>query len=217
MEAHTSSINVAIVDDQNLFRDAIAFRINNLDNYRVSFQACNGLDLIKYLENNRAPDILLLDLQMPSPDGFETAQWITAHFPRLPIIVLSEYDSEIAILKMLQLGIRGFLNKNAPMEELKVALKAVLDTGCYYPQKVTRTLVNYTYRNGQHSVHYLPNANEVTFLQLASTEMTYKEIAEKMKVSERAIDKMRDHLFLKLQIRSRVGLVMFSVRNGLVR
>jgi two-component system, NarL family, invasion response regulator UvrY len=129
------------------------------------------------------------------------------------------YDSEQAMIRLLQAGVKGFLKKDIHPVELKFALESVMQSGYYYSQQTSGQLAN-LFRNKNGNMIALEkamlSAQETTFLKLVSSEMTYKEIALEMKLNPRAVDALRDHLFQKLDIKSRVGLAMYAIRQGLV-
>lgn len=211
---------VVLVDDHGLLRNGLAGLVKDLG-YAVLFEADNGKDFLNKLKPEELPDIVLLDINMPQMDGYETATWIKSHHPDIRILALSMYDDENSIIRMLKNGAGGYILKDAEPGELKAAMESVLSKGFYYSEMVTGRLI--------HSIHSSQDENsttkavsglnerEVEFLKLAATEMTYKEIAEQMHLSPRTIDGYRDDLFEKLNIKSRVGLVLFSIKNGIVR
>jgi DNA-binding NarL/FixJ family response regulator len=130
------------------------------------------------------------------------------------------YDDETAIIRMLRNGARGYILKDAEPSELKAAIENIVKKGFHHSDMVTARLIH-TINNLDNPQHSLKNTlglndKEIEFLKLASTELTYKEIAEKMFLSPRTIDGYRDALFEKLNIKSRVGLVLFAIKNGIV-
>ncbi|MBK7435190.1 MAG: response regulator transcription factor [Chitinophagaceae bacterium] len=165
------------------------------------------------------PQLAILDLNMPEMDGYETSRWLQANHPEVRIIILTMYDSEIALIRLLQVGVRGFLKKDVHPGELKNALLSVAENGYYYSHNATGKLASFFQKNhiSQTSIEKaLLNDKEVEFLKLASTDLTYKEIAQRLKLTPRAIDGYRDSLFEKLEVKSRVGLAIFAVRTGIV-
>lgn len=218
MQENTKA-KVALVDDHVLLRNGLASLVRDLG-YTVSFEASNGEDFIEKLKTNRPPDIVLLDINMPKKDGYETALWLKRNHPAVKVLALSMYDDENAIIRMLKNGARGYILKDAEPEELKAALASVLAKGFHYSDMVTNRLI--------HTINTLDEPEnetksllglaekEIEFLKLASTEMTYKEIAERMKLSPRTIDGYREALFEKLNVKNRVGLVLFAIKNGVV-
>jgi two-component system, NarL family, invasion response regulator UvrY len=218
MQENTKA-TVALVDDHVLLRNGLSGLIKELG-YTVLFEASNGDDFIEKLKSNAAPDIVLLDINMPKKDGYETSIWLKRNHPNVKVLALSMYDDENAIIRMLKNGARGYILKDAEPEELKAALSAVLTKGFHYSDMVTSRLI--------HTINTLDEPEsetknllglmerEIEFLKLAATEMTYKEIAEQMKLSPRTIDGYREALFEKLNVKNRVGLVLFAIKHGIV-
>ncbi len=208
------TIQIALVDDHRLFRSGIASLINNLHGYNVLFEAANGEELIRRISPKFKPDIILLDINMPVMNGTLTAKWLKNKYPEICVIVLSMLDDAEKVLEMLRLGVKGYLLKDAEPYEVEQALEKVSQGEVYYPEFVARLLVD--------SINHPVDRNrlqtrEIEFLKLASTELTYKEIAEQMSVSVRTVDGYRDALFEKLKVKSRIGLVLFSVKNQLIK
>jgi DNA-binding NarL/FixJ family response regulator len=214
-------LQIAIVDDHTMFRKGLSVLINLFPRYEVLFDAGSGAECIRLLESGPAPDILLLDIAMPEMDGYETAAWVRDHYPDVRILALSTMDAETAIIRMIKSGAKGYVLKDADPSELKQAFDEVLSLGYYYNDLVSRKIVR--------SVNLLADEKsdigtmarlserEMAFLRLACSEKTYQEIAGEMFVSERTVDGYRDALFKKLNVGTRVGLVMYAIRNGIVQ
>jgi two-component system, NarL family, invasion response regulator UvrY len=208
---------IAMADDHKLIRQSLADMITTFGGYQIVLQADNGRELTSQIHHH-VPDLVLLDVRMPEMDGFQTATWLQAHYPAIKILALTMMDDDFAIVKMLKAGAKGYVLKDAEPAELKTALYSVVNKGFYFNDMVTGKLVH-TVMNGevhqgnQHDIKL--SAKEEEFLKLVSTELTYKEIAERMFVSPRTIDGYRDGLFEKLNIKSRVGLVLFSLKRGI--
>lgn len=214
-------VKVVLADDHILLRNGLAGLINGFDGYTVLFEANNGQDLMKTLDANNLPDLVLLDINMPVKDGFETALWLKQNHPDIKVLALSMYDNEPSIIKMLRNGAKGYLLKDTAPKEFKTALDAVMSKGFYYSEMVTGKLIhavnNMDEPQQQKNSFSKLNEKETEFLKLACTEMTYKEIADKMFLSPRTIDGYRDALFEKLNVKTRVGLVMYAIKTGLVQ
>ena len=215
-----SKTKVALVDDHVLLRNGLAGLVNSLDNYTVIFEADNGIDFQQKLKNENVPDLVLLDINMPQMDGFATSQWIKQTYPLTKVLALSMYDNENSVIRMFKAGAKGYILKDSEPSELRAALDSVMTKGYYYSELVTGKLI--------HSINKLDedgdvrnlvqlNEREIDFLKYACTEMTYKEIADKMFLSPRTIDGYRDALFEKLNLKTRVGLVMYAIKNGIVQ
>jgi len=204
---------IALVDDHRLFRSGIALLIDNFHEYKVLFEAANGEEMIHKISPGLKPDIILLDMNMPVMDGSSTAKWLIDHYPEISIIVLSMIDDPEQVLRMIKMGVKGYLLKDSEPDEFEQALRKVSQGDVYYPEFVTRLLIN---SFNQHASDIPLNMRELEFLRLAGTELTYKEIADQMCISVRTVDGYRDQLFEKLQIKSRVGLVLYAVKNKLI-
>ncbi|OJW05063.1 MAG: response regulator transcription factor [Chitinophagaceae bacterium] len=216
----SNKIKVALVDDHVLLRKGLAALVNSFDDFTVVFEADNGQDMQQKIKTDNLPDLVLLDINMPKMDGYASAQWLKQTYPLVKIMALSMYDNENAVIRMFKAGARGYILKDCEPPELKTALLSVIEKGYFYSELVTGKLI--------HSINKLEedadirnivqlNDKEIQFLKLACTELTYKEIAEQMYLSPRTIDGYRDALFEKLQIKTRVGLVMYAIKNGFVQ
>lgn len=213
--------SIALVDDHVLLRQGLAAFIRTFPQYEVLLEADNGADFLQQIKDNSAPDIVLLDVNMPKMNGYETATWIKANLPQTKVLVLSMVEHDSAIIRMLRLGARGYLLKDSNPNLLLQALNSVRDYGFFINELVSNRMLHYL--NDPHQQGGTPaqtavnlTDRELHFLQLACTEKTYKEIADDMYVSPRTVDSYRDGLFEKLNIRSRVGLVLYAIKNGIV-
>ena len=207
------NITVALVDDHRLFRSGIASLVNNFPGYHVLFEASNGKDLISKISKKLLPDIILLDLNMPEMGGLETAQWLRKSYPEIHIIVLTMFDDSEKVLSMISMGIKGYVLKDAEAAEFKKSLDVVASSGVYFPPFVTQHLVK-SFRHEKEKIAL--NGREIEFIKLACSEMTYKEIADKMCISARTVDGYRDQLFEKLNVKNRIGLVLYGIRNKII-
>jgi len=211
---------IALTDDHVLLRNGLANLIRNFG-HEVLFEANNGEDMVKYVQEGKRPDLILMDINMPVKDGYETAAWLKNNYPGIKVLALSMLDDENAIIRMIKNGARGYVLKECEPAELKNAISAVLQKGFYYSEMVTGRLVHSI--SGADDESYTSQQvmqltdREIEFLKLACTEMTYKEIAAKMYLSPRTIDGYRDALFLKLDIKTRTGLVIYAIKNGIVK
>jgi len=213
---------IAIVDDHKLFRDGLAELIGKFEEFSVIIEADNGSDLIKKLKKDNPPHIVILDINMKEMDGYETAAWLRDKYPDIKILILSMYENENAIIRMLKLGVKGYVLKDIRKQELLQALTSLVQKGYYYTDLVTgkliHTLTNFNENDTGAGIKEITSLNrrEIEFLKLVCTELTYKDIADKMNLSIHTIDGYRDALFEKLHVKSRVGLVMYAIKNKLV-
>jgi two-component system invasion response regulator UvrY len=212
-------IKIALVDDHSLLRNGLSSLVESLGN-TVLFEADNGREFQKKLDPNDLPDIVLMDINMPEMDGFETTEWLKQNHPDVKVLALSMYDNETSIIRMLKCGAKGYILKDSEPAELKEAILALVSKGFYYSDLVSGKLMH-AINNMDDKTDDLKNLvplndRETAFLKYTCTELTYKEIADKMFVSHRTIDGYRDALFEKLKLKTRVGLVMYAIKNGIV-
>ena len=215
-------VKLALVDDHKLFRDGLAELIGGFSEYKIIIEADNGADLIGQLKDKDVPDIILLDINMKEMDGFETAEWLKEHHPEVKILVLSMYENENAIIRMLKSGARGYVLKDIRKKELEQALASLVSKGYYYTEMITGKLIHVIStldeaKPGQSLKDLVSiTPREIEFLKLACTDLTYKDIAEKMHLSIHTIDGYRDALFEKLSVKSRIGLALYAIKNKIV-
>lgn len=205
--------SVGLVDDHKLMRSGLSELISSFYNFSVVLEAGSGKELIELLKTSEPPDIMLVDIHMKDMDGFETASWITSNHPLTKILALSMYDKEEAVIKMLRAGARGYLLKDSDPSELVYALNEIVDKGYYHSEISNNALQN---QIGKDWLSSSLKDRELEFLKLVSTELTYKEIADKMCLSFRTIDGYRESLFEKLKVKSRTGLVLFAIREKII-
>ena len=205
---------VVVVDDHTLLSQAIAGLVSSFENFEVLYTCKNGKEFITRLKDPKMiPDIVLLDINMPIMNGLETTEYLAQHFSQVKVLALSVEEDDTTIRKMIQLGAKGYLLKDTQKEILQSALNQVIHTGFYYSQKVTHLLMD--------SLHHKETPlqclkkRELEFIRKACSDKTYKEIADEMCLSPKTIEGYRDAIFDKLQIRNRIGLVLYAIKNKL--
>jgi DNA-binding NarL/FixJ family response regulator len=212
---------IVVVDDHTMFRKGLSSLIDLFPGYKVLFDAANGLDFIKQLTPSKIPDILLLDIAMPEMDGYTTANWVRSNHPEIKILALSTMDSDTAIIKMIKNGAKGYVLKDAEPSELKQAFDEVLSLGYYYNNIVSRKIIQSVNQLSDEknnlSTFVKLTEKELAFIKLACSEKTYSEISKEMFLSERTIDGYREALFKKLNVSTRVGLVMYAIKNSIIK
>jgi len=218
-------VSIGFVDDHTLFRKGLISLIKMInDSYQIIFEADNGNDLKGKINENNLPEIILMDINMPYMDGFAAVKWLKEVHPSVKVIVVSMIDKEESILRMVKLGVKGYISKEVEPEVLSEALLAVKNNGFYYTDYITGKLLNGlgiespATKKLNPAIEIFKNLQpkEVDFLKWASTDLTYNDIALRMFTSPKTIDGYRDILFKKLQVKSRVGLALYAVKNGLV-
>ena len=217
MAKSNKKITVAIADDHSLLRNALAKLINTFEGYSIIIEADNGKDLRNKILQHVIPDIVMLDANMPEMDGFETTQWLHKTYPQVKVLALSMFSDEKTIIKMFRVGAKGYLLKNTDPDELKKALDSLIDKNVYLSEYVSGKLVSGLHQDMEGQVKEIVlNEKEKEFLRWTCTELSYKDIAGQMFVSPRTVDDYRQSLFNKLKVHSRVGLVMYAIKNGIV-
>ncbi len=211
---------IAIVDDHTLIANALAGLVNKMTDFEVAFIAEDGLQLIEKLTNGILPDAILLDINMPNMDGFETATWLQQNYPQIPFLGLSMHSEEESIVKLISKGARGYLLKESSPIELQTALSHLVTNGYYYSQLTTNALVNVVKnplkKDTSNSIGHLLTEKEYQFVKWCMTELKYAEIASEMAVGIRTLENYRDAVCEKLQVKSRVGIVIECLRRGIL-
>ncbi len=214
----SEKVTIAVVDDHKLFRRGLINLIHSLDaEFKVSLEANNGKELLELLDRAALPDIVLLDSNMPVLDGYTTASILQKEYPELKVLVITMNNDEQSLIKMLKLGVHGYIGKDVEPEELKQALQEIIQKGYHYTDQLTGQLIRSLQENNDviQNGHNL-NEQELTFIRLACSEDTYSQIAAKMFLSPKTIDGYRASVFEKLNIKSRVGLAIYAIQSGLV-
>lgn len=207
---------IAIVDDHILIANALKSILLKFNQFEVIHISENGLDFQEKLKSKPAlPDIVLLDISMPLMDGFETASWLKENHPNILIMTLSMQDDEQSLIKMIKNGAKGYMLKNTQPKQLIEGLNSLVEKGHFFPDwasskiltSISENTINATLKSEL-------SEREIEFLKYTTSEMTYKEISEKMFCSPRTVENYRDSLFEKLELKSRVGLAVYALKNG---
>ena len=213
-------LTIALVDDHILIRNALSELLKR-NNYIIVCEASNGKEFLDYLLQNNLPDIVLLDINMPVMDGFKTMQNISKKYIQHKVIVLSMFDNEQSIIKMIKLGAKGYLLKESQPAELINAIETVYKRGFYHSDLVnSKLLSNLNISNNpdqkkSNLMEYTPK--EIELLGYFCTEMSYKEIGNIMRISARTVESQRDALFEKTETNTRIGLVVYAIKNEIIR
>lgn len=221
MSSTAATKTIAIVDDHQLFRKGLVSLVNMAGNeYSILFEASNGNDMQLQINAGQIPDIILMDINMPGMNGFQAVSWLSEFHPDIKVLVISMIEKEESIVRMLKLGVKGYLSKDIDPMELQKALDAIINQGYYYTDFITGKLIHsIQHENGKGDGYAgIPEMSdrEKHFLQLACSELTYQQIADQMFLSPKTIDGYRNALFEKLNVKSRTGLALYAVKNGLV-
>lgn len=188
--------------------------LESFKEYEVVVTAVNGKDLQEKLSKNNLPEIILVDVNMPVMDGIDTATWLNQNYPLIKLVALSMNDSDKTIIGMIKAGCCSYLLKDTHPDELERALHDIHTKGFYNSDASN---INYRRLLDVGKDFIVISEKEKIFLKHACSDMTYKQIAAKMNLSERTIDGYRENLFHKFQVQSRVGLALEAIRKDFVK
>jgi DNA-binding NarL/FixJ family response regulator len=216
-----NQINIAIAEDQLLFRECLTANLKKYTDLNIFVEASNGKDLLEQLTASQlVPDVVLMDLNMPEMNGLEATHILKEKFPDTKILVLSVHSEETHVARMVQQGINGYLAKNTKLEEVYQAIKATIQTGFYFNDTVKQVLqsgvLNKRMKINSFENEYTFTTREKEVLELICKEYTTQEIADKLFLSIRTIDGHRNHLLEKTGAKNTAGLVVYALRNQLV-
>lgn len=205
---------IGLVDDQQLFLNALSVLINTFQSFEVIIEANNGQNLVQKLRSSKIiPEIILVDVSMAVMNGPDTVKYLSDSYPDIKVVALSMKDDDAAVLSMIRAGCCAYLVKDIHPLELEKALCEIRDIGYYNGDNINyRRLLRKTNEELESAV----TSKELEFLKLAGSDLTYKQIAQQMRLSERTIDGYREALFDKFKVKSRVGMVLEALRKNLI-
>ncbi|NOS55574.1 MAG: response regulator transcription factor [Cyclobacteriaceae bacterium] len=210
-----SKIKIGLVDDPQLFRKSLMLLLSSFKNTEVVMDATNGIDLQEKLaQATIIPDVMLIDVSMPQMDGPQTAEWLHQTYPAIRKVALSMDDKEETVIKMLRAGCCSYLFKDIHPNELEHALDEVHRFGYYNPAISYQKLMD-SAQASDSSMHL--TEKELYFLKLSCSDLSYRDIASIMNLSERTIDGYRATMFTKLNVQSRTGMALEAIRKGFVK
>lgn len=208
-------VKICLVDDHKLFRSGIKEMLNNMKQFDVIFECDNGEDFFNRIGPKWMPDIVLLDINMPKLNGLEVTERLLLTYPEVKIIVISMSSEPDIVLKMVESGISGFILKDADREEFAEALHTVIAGNSYFSKTISNILHNSIKKNNHLNLALLGD-RDIFFLKCLCAQLSYQDIAKEMNVSVRTVEGYRDQLFEKLNIRNKVGLIIYAIKNKLV-
>jgi len=214
------AITYAIADDHEVFRQGLKLVLGDDKELQFLVEAENGFALLQLLKK-QAPDVVLIDLKMPVMDGFDTAKELRKLYPQSKILILTMFDEEQFIIHMLEVGANGYLLKNASPEEIRKAIYAVTENNYYFNDLVSSAMLKKIVQKDLAMPAFRQtgqlNEKEIKVLELICQELTSAEIGEKVFLSARTVEGIRAGMMEKVGVRNIAGLVMYAVKNGIVR
>ena len=209
-------ITIGIADDHTLFLTSLSKLIGSMPAFEVVLEALNGEELLtKLRQGGPVPDILLLDVGMPVLNGIKTAAMLAKDYPTVKTVALSMKGDDTTVISMFKAGCCAYLLKEIGPDELEKALMEIDSHGCYNADPINLNYRRFLQKSNEDKTLQL-TAREKEFLKHACSDLTYKEIATLMYLSERTIDGYRDTLFEKMNVKSRVGMALEAIRQNLV-
>ncbi len=211
----SEKITIALADDHALVRRGLSQMLQS-NNFNVIAEASNGSELLKLIKEN-LPMVVLLDINMPVMDGISTMHQIQNMNLPVKVLALSMMDDDGSVIRMIKAGAKGYVLKDSEPEELIQAIRIIADNGFYYSERIAGRISSLQFNSDSNDHINKLSQRELDFLVLASSDLSYKEIADKMIVSVRTVDGYRDSIYEKLKIHSRIGLVLYAIKHKIVR
>jgi DNA-binding NarL/FixJ family response regulator len=214
-----NTITVGIADDHKIFRKGVILSLRQYTNISFVFEAENGEELLKELETTQ-PDVVLMDLRMPGKDGIETTKEVSKRFPDVKVLILTMFEDERFVSHLMENGANGYMLKNADPAEIKKAIMEVMARGYYLNNFVNRVLL----KKSANKTKAIPSLNseivmsdkEKEVVRLLCMEYTAAEIAQKMEISPRTVESIKDRLMERFGLKNTAGLVFFAVKNNMI-
>lgn len=214
-----NEITVAIADDHQLFRKGVIHSLSPYKQLRFVLEAGTGDELLSGLANEPV-QVVLMDLKMPGKDGIETTKLISRNYPDIKVLIVSMYEDERFIHHLMENGAHGYLLKNAEPQEMLKAITDVIEKGYYLNDFVNRILLRTAGQKQKNlpalDIDLVLSDREKLVLRLICMEFTAQEIAQKMELSSRTVEAIKDRLMDRFGSKNTAGLVFFAVRNHLI-
>jgi two-component system, NarL family, invasion response regulator UvrY len=220
----SDKINIAYVEDVIMLRESIVKALTEISpNCDVIIEASNGKELIRKIESSETiPDIAIVDMEMPVMNGFETVTWLKQNYPQIKILILSQVLDEFQIIRIMKLGLSGYLSKFYDLHHIGTAIDIIYNGGQYFPdmmkEKLDYALSPLSINNVKKDLTENSFTEiETQFIELSCSELSNKEIANKMNLSERTIDGYCQRVAQKMNVKNRKGIIVYAFTNNLVK
>lgn len=207
-----SELKIYLVDDHDLFREGLKFLLQGRKEISSVFEASNGIEFLNNMNENKA-DIALLDIEMPGLNGIETCQKALQIQPELKIIALSMYGDENFYSEMIDAGAHGFLLKNSKFDTLMRAIKEVSEDKNYFSPEILKKIITNMHKTQNRRTEDELSEREKEILYNICIGLSNMEIADKLFISKRTVDKHRENILLKTNAGNTAGLVIYAIKN----
>jgi DNA-binding NarL/FixJ family response regulator len=212
-------IKVAIADDHKIFRDGIRMALKEKEYLKILWEAEDGKDLMHKLQL-KLPDVILMDIRMPEVDGINAISIIRKEYEALKIIVLTMYDDQEMITKMMEMGANAYLTKTTDPEEIYQAILTCMNDDFYFNELVNKAVL-LKLQHKKTVRQFYPNPvkfseKELRILKLIADDKTTEEISKEVFLSPRTIETIRQNMKQKVGAKTIAGLVMYATRNKLL-
>jgi DNA-binding NarL/FixJ family response regulator len=213
-------IKVALADDHKIFRDGIRMAIKDRDYIKILWEADDGKDMMHKMQL-KLPDILLMDIRMPEMDGIGAIPLIRKEYETVKIVVLSMYDDQEMITRIMEMGANAFLTKTTDPDEIYKAILCVMNEDFYFNDLVNAAvLLKLQHKKTVRKFYPNPikfNEKELRILKLISEDKTTEDISKEVFLSPRTIETIRQNMKSKVGVKTIAGLVMYAMRNKLLQ
>ncbi|MBK9447893.1 MAG: response regulator transcription factor [Bacteroidetes bacterium] len=213
-------IKVALTDDHKLFRKGMIALLEDAEGMQVLFEAGNGIELLQKLSEGNLPDVILLDITMPEMDGIAALQRIRSEFPTVKVVMLTMNQDDAMILHLIELGANGYLLKESDPDEVEMAIRAVMETGFYFNDRVSRAMLSKIVKGDKFKPVFAGlvqlTDREVEILDHVCRGLTNPEIGDKLFISARTVEGHRQNIMEKMGVRNTAGMIIYAIKKGWV-
>ncbi len=216
---HDQQIKVSIADDHKIFRDGIKMALKDREYLKILWEAEDGKDLMHKL-TLKQPDVLLMDIRMPEVDGINAIGMIRKEYENIRIIVLTMYDDQEMITKMMEMGANAYLTKTTDPDEIYHAILTCMNDEFYFNDLVNKAvLLKLQHKKSVRQFYPNPvkfSEKEIKILKCIAEDKTTEEISKEVFLSPRTIETIRQNMKQKVGAKTIAGLVMYAMRNKLL-
>ncbi len=210
-------IRTVIVEEHNIVGAALTQMINSFESCNVVAVVTTKNDLLSLLRKNTDLDVILMNITTPEMDGIKISSFIRDNYPGIKILTLAMFTNEFLLLEILKAGIKGILTKNTDYKQLEFAIKSVFEGNDYYENATTKKIIELIKKRGSKSfTEKVLSEKELAFLRLMVSDLSYKEIASELNMSVRTVEAHKEALCSRFDTKSRTGLAVYALKNGII-